>query len=296
MDLSYLSDITLVSAPKVANTRTAAIVKLPETADIRLFSDGKIYPSKAFALKADLEFQPKKVLVPGSDAEVIGNGLDIFSSINWSMLEAPLKEPVLFAYVIPKAFAKVNLWANTKYAEDGTPAASVFTQGANVFSKKELLKIVTETLGVDWNLVDYVDFEMKTDIVIPSATGMYDIQKVSNTKDGPIIKNCRRQNISISPLVIVHTELKKVPTGTSTDTPKLAPVETKPQGAPFDESVPKPTAPPVVGIPDSAIPANPLFNAPAPTPAVTQEVVPEIVPPSSAADAAPDWAKGLGSL
>ena len=209
MDLSYLSDITLVSAPKVASTK-ATIIKLPENADIRVFHNGKIYPSADFAKKADLEFKPKETLVPGSKAEVVGNGMDIFSSIGWKMLPQELATPVLFAYIIPKSFAKVDLWANTKY-EDDKPTSSVFTQGSNVFSRSKLLKMLEDTYSIDWNKVEYVDLVLKTDIVIPSVSGMYDIPKTSKTKDGEVFKPIRRQNISISPLVVEHTEFRAIP-------------------------------------------------------------------------------------
>ena len=219
MDLSYLSDITLVSAPKVAKTK-ATVVKLPENADIRVFYTGKIYPSAEFAKKADLEFRPKEVLVPGSKEEVVGNGMDIFSSIGWDMLPTPLAVPVLFAYIVPKAFSKVDLWANTKYDKAHVPASSVFTQGSNVFSRGKLLQMLTDTYNIDWNKVEYVDLVLKTDIVIPSVSGMYDIPKTSKTKDGEVFNPIRRQNIAISPLVLEHTELRKIPL-TPEEAPKV---------------------------------------------------------------------------
>jgi len=162
--------------------------------------------------------------------------------------------------------------------------------------------MIAETYGIDWDVTEYVDLTLSTDIVIPSATGMYDIPKKSKKRGGEVKDQpIRRQNISISPLIIYHTELKTVPTGTSTEE---APDLSAPEPVVFEEKASAPveevkvaevqpevqpevdaTPETPIGIPEDAVPTtntNPLFNTPA-------------VAPKTASDA-PDWAKGLGSM
>ena len=248
MDLSFLSDIKLEPVSKAK--AKVEIVKLPgDDAHIRVFGSGKVFPSKAFALGGALEFVPKAVVLEGSKPEVIGNGFDIFSSEEWGMLQGKLPQPVLFCYVIPKSYAKVDLWANTKYAEDGTPKASVFTQGTSVFSKGQLLKIISEAYEIDWNKVDYVDMVILVDQPVVHPLGIYDIPKIvsGGAKKGTIT-HIRRQNVTVCPLVIKHTEFLKIP-----KTPSEAPVLEK--GTPFDEKVetPEQVIHTAMGVPEEMI-------------------------------------------
>lgn len=321
MDLNFLKDVKLEPVKKSVATR-ASVIKLPEDADIRVFANGKVFPSKAFAELAKLEFVPKAVVIEGSDPEVIGNGLDIFSSEQWGMVDLG-ENKVLFCYLVPKSYAKVDMWANTKYdAATGEPKASVFTQGASTFSKAQLLGMIADVYGTDWENTEYVDMVLVVENIMPSASNMYDIPKIisGGEKKGQWT-NVRRQNINVCPIVVKHTQMKGVPAGSSTETPPAldgppqqaaAEIVIPPEAANLESSVPPEAAnaipvaeldvkdpivfdPQTAGgdikeeanpeIPESAIPPNPLFTEP-----VTK--VPSVTP---AADAGTNWAKGLGA-
>jgi hypothetical protein len=204
MDLSFLQNVQLEAVKKTAPKAKEAVSKLPETADIRVFGNGKVYPSEAFAAKHGLEF------VPRVDGKAVGNGLDIFSSKDWGMLIGRLPQELIFITVVPKELAKVDMWASTKYDENNQPKASVFTQGASVFSKESLVPMIADVYGVNWDLVEYVDMTMSVDNVISSPNGVYHLPKVVST--GALKGEAtyiRRENLTICPLVITYTAIKQ---------------------------------------------------------------------------------------
>jgi hypothetical protein len=216
MNLDFLKNVKLEPVAKTATKTKAVVVKLPETADLRVFANGKAYPSKAFAEKAQLQFMPKVNVAPeGAEPQfdVVGNGLDIFSTLDWGMMDAArkagaLESELLCVAVVPKSAAKVDMWASTKYDENNEPKADVFTQGSSTFSKGRLMELITSTYEINWDEVDYVDFTVVEDSPIGSTTGVYHIPKVVSTgKKKGEATYIRRENLTICPLVISHTEL-----------------------------------------------------------------------------------------
>ena len=220
MNLDFLKNVKLEAVAKTAKTAKVPVVKLPTEADLRVFANGKVYPSTGFAAQHELQFVPKVQV--GENAgepvmEIVGNGLDIFSSLDWGMLSAArtagaLEEEFLCIVVVPKRDAKVDMWASTKYDEANEPKADVFTQGASTFSKGRLLEIITSTYSINWDEVEYVDFTMAEDSPIPSPTGVYTIPKVVSTgakKGQPTY--IRRENINVCPLVVAKIETIEAP-------------------------------------------------------------------------------------
>jgi len=203
MDLSFLKDVKL-EAIKTATAKVRTIVpKLPVEADLRLFANGTVFPSEAFATEFDLEFRTK------SNDVVLGNGLDIIPSTKWGMIQGKLPIDLVFIAAVPKVAAKVDLWASTKYDETGEPKASVFTQGMSTFSKAVLLPMLTEIYDIDWDVAEYVDFSVVRDQVISNETGIYHLPKVVSTgqhkgEDTYI----RRENLTICPLIVADIKEK----------------------------------------------------------------------------------------
>lgn len=287
MKLDFLKDIKLEAIKKGAPTKPS-VVKLPVDAHIRVFANGKVYPSKAFAESMSLEFVAKQVLVEGSKAEVIGNGMDIFSSVNWGMVEGqfPKGMILLFAYIVPKSYAKVDLWANTKYDDDGIPKASVFTQGNSTFSRVQLLPMLTEAYGIDWTITEHVDLVLSVDNVMVSPNKMYDIPKVisGGAKKGELGFQ-RRQNIDIYPLVVHNVVTSGIPAG-PVKTPDLEPKVVEPIGE-MEVVAPEVVTPEVVAPVIPVAPATPAettqdpisFGAPQPeTPVIPIVPVVPVVP------------------
>lgn len=210
MDLSFLSDVKLEAVKKVAPKGKLQTPKLPEKADLRLFANGGIYPSKTFAAKHDLEFIPKTAKEGDDKATIInGNGLEVFSSKEWGMLQGKLPQEVIFCAPVAKSLAKVDMWASTKYDENNQPKASVFTQGINTFAKKRLVPMVTEIYGINWDEVEYVDLTVVEEQVISSENGLYHLPKIVSTGEHKGKADyIRRENITICPLIVSSTQPK----------------------------------------------------------------------------------------
>tara|TARA_R110000772_G_scaffold206498_3_gene317082 strand:- start:524 stop:1063 length:540 start_codon:yes stop_codon:yes gene_type:complete len=118
-----------------------------------------------------------------------------------------LKEEFLCVAPVPKRLAKVDMWASTKYDENNQPKASVFTQGSNTFAKDQLVPMISEVYGVDWEATAYVDLKVAEDSVISSENGIYALPKIVSTgKDKGNPTYVRRENLTICPLVVAHVE------------------------------------------------------------------------------------------
>lgn len=212
MDLSFLTDVKLEAVKKAAPKGRTVIPKLPETADLRLFANGRVYPSKTFAERAGLEFMPKEITeVEGNTiATIVGNGLEIFSSKDWGMIKGQLSQELIFCAPVPKALPKVDMWASTKYNEDNKPKASVFTQGVNTFAKERLVPMVADIYGVNWEETEYVDFKVVEDSVMVSPNNLYHLPKIVSTgKDKGKSDYIRRENLTVCPLVIEFVKLNE---------------------------------------------------------------------------------------
>lgn len=211
IDLSFLSDVKLEVVKKTAATTRTSTPKLPVDADLRVFSNGRVYPSAAFAKEFNLEFQTKGTLEGADEPTVIvGNGLDVFSSKKWGMIMGKLPQELVFVAAVAKSLPKVDMWASTKYdKETGVPGNSVFTQGASTFSKNVLVDMLADIYGIVWADVEYVDFTVSRENVISSENGIYHLPKVVSTgKHKGEDTYVRRENLTICPLVVSHTELK----------------------------------------------------------------------------------------
>lgn len=110
---------------------------------LRVFKDGRVYPSQGLVDRFALEYQ-KKAVVDGSATEKeapVGNGFDVFSINDFPVLKG--MEDVLILNVTPKSSPKVDLFGSTTYAEDKvTPVHSVLEQAPVSFGRKTLLGLI----------------------------------------------------------------------------------------------------------------------------------------------------------
>lgn len=216
MNLSFLSDVTLEVVSKIAPAKKLQIIRTPgDNVDLRVFSNGKVYPSQAFATEFNLEYQPR--VVKEGVAIINGNGLDVFNSVDWGMIAGKLPTELIFVSAVAKDQPKVDMWGSTKYNEDHTPKASVLDQGAQTFGKNTLVPMIEEIYGNRAEDYSYIDFKVAEE-TIESPNGVYHLpKKVAAGKHKGENTYIRRENISIHPLVIVHVELPAVKEGNQTD-------------------------------------------------------------------------------
>ena len=198
LNFDFLRNVKLVAPEKAKPTRNSTI-KNPEGMRIRVFGNGKIYPSKELTEKFNLEYVSKT-------SETEANGLDIFSSKNWGMFPQTTDSHVVFVAVVPKSSPKVDLFGQVGYDEDGNPKNSVLEQGGGSFGK-ELLSMIEDVYGISIDKKDFRDFEVKEDIVIESPTGVYFVPKtVTRGERKGEISVVRRENVAVMPLAPVVDE------------------------------------------------------------------------------------------
>lgn len=268
--LEFLKDFSLKPVDVVAPQRKKQVVKLPDTADIRVFSNGRIFPSVSFATANGIEYQNREVL-PDGKFIINGNGIDIWSSKDWAMTEG-LPQDLLFCAVIAKAEPKVDVWGSTNYEEDNSPKGSVYTQGAATFGKNSLLDMLADVYGVNWDNTDYVDMKISPEI-LAVENGVYHIpKKVMSGKHKGEATYVRRTNIVINPIIVEHVEEKKATTAPT----KIA--EAVPEEAPKLDQEPATAA-------DTA-----TTDAKATLFAVNDEPIGDAPPKAK------DWSKDLGNL
>ena len=212
-DLSYLKKVVLEEVPaNVPGTRTgtSSIVKQPTDADLRVFKNGRVYPSAAFLEANGFEYKAKIETVDpvtgNVKVTVIGNGLDIFSSTNWTMVKG-LEEEVIFCAIIPRqGNPKIDLWGSCQYKE-GLPVGTLLDQGASTFGKTSLVDMLASAYGVDWSTAKHVDLKVELDIPMVSESGVYHLPKlVARGEKKGKATYVRRELINIFPLTVVATE------------------------------------------------------------------------------------------
>jgi hypothetical protein len=197
--LKNLGDVEVTSG-KVEGQSTRIVRKDANPtngADLRLFKDGSVYPSKELVAEFELEYTNKDT--------VTGNGFDVIDTRTWAGWKADTH--VLLIAPISKSKSKVDLFDQTKYNEDGTPISTVVDQGSNTFGKK-LLTMISEIYGdVDFTDKSYVDLVIGRGYNFATEEGIYYIPKavVKGDKKGAI-KVVRREYTSLYPLVIFQEE------------------------------------------------------------------------------------------
>jgi len=212
--LDFLKDIKIEEITKTS--KSTGIVKKqrgPEESQlaIRVWKDGSVYPSKALVEKFGLEYQNAIITeeVKEGDKKVRkfsypdgpGNGLDIIDSRAWGQYknEDPKAQFIAIA-IVPKDLPKVDLFANTRYNEDGTPVSSVLDQGASTFGEKNLLPLIKEIYEKEPGEEGFIDLilEEAVNLKTISPNGLFHFPKmVVRGKDQGKSDYERRENVDI---------------------------------------------------------------------------------------------------
>jgi len=255
MDLNFLKS-TPVQAPQRAE-RTATgptLVKTPaEGAHLRLFRNGRIYPSEAFAEKYALSFLPLEEFA-GADGSVKtimrGNGLDFFSSDDWTGIETPTT--VVFMGVVPRqGNLKIDAFQSTSYnKDDGMPDRTIYDLGANTRMKEFLVPTLETVFDINWEENRYVDIVVREDIQIKSPNDVYHIPKVvQRGEDKGKPTYVRRENIDVFPIQLAEGYV------TNADTALAQEVAEAESTTPTDE-VPQETTQVETGTPQATEPTT----------------------------------------
>lgn len=186
-----LKEITGSSALRMSKTQ-----KIPIDADIRLFSDGSCYPSKALVQEFQLDYQNK-------DANLPEYGFDVFETSRWGMW--PINEHFVMISQVSKHAKKVDLFGKCTYDKNGDPRVGVLEQGSSTFGKR-LINMLENTYGEKLfeNGEAFVDLLIVRDQpVSPVGNGIYNIPKliVKGDKAGTYTYE-RRENITVFPLIL----------------------------------------------------------------------------------------------
>lgn len=189
------------SEPKTPATR-AKKDRNPVTSDLRLFRDGSIYPSATLVKKYNLEYQHKDDTSPG-------NGFDVIDSRAW-VNTANSETPFLMITAVFKDAPKVDLFGQTRYNDDGTPASSVMTQGTKTFGLK-LWEMLHEVYGTEIptkdSEKDYVDLDIVEDDefaqnLLTATNGIFNVPKtIARGDDKGLQTYTRREKLVMSFLI-----------------------------------------------------------------------------------------------
>lgn len=195
MNFDFLKNVQL-SVPETKTERPGrtATPKNPEGLTLRVFANGKVYPSQELVDKFNLDYLRK-------DSVLSGNGLDVFKSTDWGMFPVDAPQKYIFIAPVLKDLPKVDLFGSVKYNEDGTPVNSVMEQGGGTFGE-QLLEMISEVYGITLEKGSFLDLEIKADVVVKSPNDVYFIPKtITRGEKRGQVTVVRRENITVMPLV-----------------------------------------------------------------------------------------------
>ncbi len=209
-DLSMLSGVTLkeVKAPEKNGSSGARVIKEPALgAQLRVFKNGRVYPAMDFALSFGLEHQAKEQIVDPITGEVtvkvLGAGMDVFSSKNWTMVEGLAKEVIFCAITPRQGNGKIDLFGSTQYNEDGKPKKLLYEIGKSTFGHEQLVPMLENAYGVNFEETPFVDLLVHTDHPMISPNDVYVLPKVTSRGENKGKASfARRENINVFPLSV----------------------------------------------------------------------------------------------
>jgi hypothetical protein len=193
-------------------------------AHLRLFKDGKVYPSLALIDRFNLEYTD--IATKG------GNGFDITDSRKWTNT-AKNPNAVLFISAVAKSSPKVDLFGSCTYYKTGDDIpegkkagdakSSVVDQGPVTFGKQLIVMLrevynldVTTSTDEEGNEVsednlfgksNFVDLFIAEDHGVTLPDGIYWLPKTITKGDNKGQQDVqRRENITMYPLVVFKEE------------------------------------------------------------------------------------------
>ena len=198
MNLDFLNDISL-KATEVKASRAHVDTAPVSGADLRLFKDGRVYPSQELIDTHNLEYVNK--------GDETGNGFDIVDTQNFP--NYPEGQPRLVMVALTsKDNAKVDLFGSVGYNEDGTPKTTVATQGSKT-TGAWLITLLEEVYGEDLfpEGVRFVDLKIRTEFGLNTPNNIYHLPKtVARGVNKGDITYTRRTDTTLWPLVVLTLE------------------------------------------------------------------------------------------
>lgn len=196
MNLDFLSEVKL--AKTEVKTRATSIDTVPATgAALRLFKDGRIFPSAQFVEDWSLEYVSK--------GEAVGNGLDIIDTDHFTSYPKTAPRIAMVA-LASKDLPKVDLFGSVGYNEDNTPKTSVLTQGSKT-TGAALITMLEEVYGVQLFANDerFVDLVVSTEHGLTTPNGIYQLPtKVARGDKKGQLDYKRRTNTELWALTLLE--------------------------------------------------------------------------------------------
>ncbi len=204
---------------------------------------GKVFPSKELVDALNMQYAEK-------DAQNKGTALDVFKSMDWGQFPQEADSHFVFVAPVLRGEPRVDLFASCSYDEAGKPKSDVMTQGGGSYANV-LVAMVSEVYGLNIPDGSFVDFEIKTDIVLAAPNGVTFYPKlVTGGKKKGELTYQRRDNSKAYPLAPINVpdeylaanvveENEKEESAPSTDAPQTEP-SPEDTSAPTEESAPAP--------------------------------------------------------
>jgi len=195
MNLDFFTDISL-TASEVKTRGTIDTTPVPGS-HLRLFKDGRLFPSEELVKTHNLEYVDK--------GEVTGNGFDIIDSKKSP--HYPQESPrVVMIALVSKSLPKVDLFGSVGYNKDGTPKTSVLTQGSSTTGKwliTLLEEVYEEELFSGENR--FVDLVVNEQFGVTTPNNIYQMPKTTSrgTNKGEITYQ-RRTDTTLWPLTVME--------------------------------------------------------------------------------------------
>lgn len=203
MNLDFLNEISLEVTPQKETQARTAVDKAPTNgAHLRLFKDGRIYPSQELVDEYNLEYVAK--------GEEVGQGFDIVDTQNFPNYPEGSPRILMIAYT-SKDNPKVDLFGSTGYNEDGTPKSSVTSQGTST-TGKWLIPLLEEVYDVELfpEGVRYVDLMINTEFELTTPNNIYHMPKtVTRGEKKGEVTYVRRTDTALCPLTIMEDVVKE---------------------------------------------------------------------------------------
>lgn len=175
---------------KVANS----IDRIPTNSDLRLFWDGKIYPSKKLVEDHNLQYKNKDY----NFKEL--NGFDLVRTDKWGAYKG--EDHFILISEVPKKLNKVDLFGSCKFDKEGNPLIDVMNGSSRGHILLDMLK---EVHNIEVKEGDYIDLNIVTKHgALMSPNDVYNIPKlVTKGNKAGQWSYVTRNNLNLYPLEIV---------------------------------------------------------------------------------------------
>jgi hypothetical protein len=188
--------------------------EMPEGFVLRVYSSGRVYPSKELVQKFDLEYAGVEIK-EGTETkkkETEGNGVDFFEAHQWGPYPKDKNNAILIAFT-PRKETRLDLFNRvpTKSVIQGGIAQekviSIVEQGPVC---KELWELAVKIYDLESKITattKFLDLEVLTEYPIKTENGIYLIPKVvSRGEQKGNMGTYRRENIEVFPLVPLNRD------------------------------------------------------------------------------------------